>query len=658
MSVLRANCPSCAGTVEFKSGSTIVVICPFCRSVVARTDRALEDLGKVAEIVQTESPLKIGLRGKYLNQGFELTGRAQYKHEAGGVWDEWYATFSNGWVGWLAEAQGRFYMTFYQPQPPGTQIPSYAALPVGAPVPLSLGSTAFVVAEKGMATAVAAEGEIPYQLVPNETNYYADLSGAGGAFGTIDYGTNPPFVFVGKQVSLQEIGLGNARPAERAAKTVSAARLSCPNCGGPLELKAPDTAERVTCPNCDSLLDVNKGSLRYLHSLKQISSATPPYLLEIGKTGHLPGRELMQIIGAMTRSVNIEGTKYFWQEYLLYNPKIGFRWLVQSDNHWTFVEPVAAGDVVDAAFIGRNATAVYNGEGPAKGKSFKLFQHAYGLVEHVRGEFYWRVETGEKTQMSDFVNAPFMLSKEISHGKRGGEINWSLGTYIPRKDVEKAFEVQNLPGTWNVAPNQPFEHKDLYKYGFALLGLLILVSIVLIPFTSGGGKVKEQNFTLPPMANPQAAQIAFSEPFELKANRNVEITVNAPVSNSWMDIDVDLVNEQSSEVESVPINVEFYSGTDSDGAWTEGSTSGSAILSSVRAGKYTLRIEGSWGNWEQPQQVNVTVTQNAFRGVNFCCAFVLLSILPILALIWHWTFETRRWSESMFAPVSSGSDDD
>lgn len=657
MSVLQANCPSCGGIVEFKSGSTIVVVCQFCRSVVARTDRALEDLGKIAEIVQTESPLKIGLRGKYLNNGFELTGRAQYKHEAGGIWDEWYATFSNGWVGWLAEAQGRFYLTFYQPQPEGARIPAYGELQVGSPVPLNLdSSTVFVVAEKGMATAVAAEGEIPYQLVPNETNYYADLSGGSGAFGTIDYGTNPPFVFVGKQVSLEEIGFGAARSAERAAKTVSASRLSCPNCGGPLALRAPDAAERVTCPNCDSLLDVQRGQLRYLHALKP---EQVPYSLTIGAVANFAGREPMQIIGAVTRSVTIEGTKYFWQEYLLYAPKIGFRWLVHSDNHWSFVEPIAAGDVVDAAFVARGAKAQYNGEGAAKGKWFKIFQNAVGTVEHVRGEFYWRVETGEQALMTDFVNAPFMLSKEVSGKGNAAEVNWSLGTYVPVKDVEKAFSVEALPQQWNVAPNQPFRHKDIYKYGFALLALFIIVNILLLPFVGNiDNLAKSQDFTLPPMANAQAAQIVFSEPFELKANRNVEISVNAPVSNSWMDLDVDLVNEQNSEVESVPLNVEFYSGTDSDGAWTEGGTSNSAILSSVPGGKYTLRVEGSWGNWQQPQPVSVTVKQNALRGVNCCCAFVLLSIVPLIALLWSWTFESRRWSESMFAPVSSSSDDD
>ena len=51
MSVLAASCPNCAGPIEFKAGSSIVLVCPYCRSAVARNDRALEDLGKVAEIV-------------------------------------------------------------------------------------------------------------------------------------------------------------------------------------------------------------------------------------------------------------------------------------------------------------------------------------------------------------------------------------------------------------------------------------------------------------------------------------------------------------------------------------------------------------------------------------------------------------------------------
>ncbi|MBC7899262.1 MAG: DUF4178 domain-containing protein, partial [Saprospiraceae bacterium] len=128
MSVLQANCPNCAGPVEFKAGSTVVLVCPFCRSAIARNDRQLTDLGKVADIAESESPLKLGLRGKYNGNGFELTGRAQLSPETGGFWDEWYATFSNGWVGWLAEAQGKFYLTFYQPLPEGRTLPPFDQL--------------------------------------------------------------------------------------------------------------------------------------------------------------------------------------------------------------------------------------------------------------------------------------------------------------------------------------------------------------------------------------------------------------------------------------------------------------------------------------------------------------------------------------------------
>ena len=73
MSVLQASCPSCAAPIEFKAGSTIVVVCPFCRSAVGRTDRGLEDIGKVAEIADSESPLKLGLKGEYKGARFELT---------------------------------------------------------------------------------------------------------------------------------------------------------------------------------------------------------------------------------------------------------------------------------------------------------------------------------------------------------------------------------------------------------------------------------------------------------------------------------------------------------------------------------------------------------------------------------------------------------
>jgi Zn finger protein HypA/HybF involved in hydrogenase expression len=641
LSTLQANCPSCAAPVEFKAGSTIVLVCPFCRSAIARTDRGLQDLGKVAEIAESQSPLKLGLKGEFKGARFELTGRAQLRHELGGYWDEWYATFSNGWVGWLAEAQGNFYLTFYQPLASGVVLPSFDQLQVGQPVNEIPGAS-LVVQEKGVATAVAADGEIPYKLTPNEQSRYADLSGRDKAFGTIDYSMDPPWVFVGQQVSLAEIGLASARPAEREARRVSTAAMGCPNCGGPLALVAPDKSERVTCPNCDSLLDVNQGNLTYLKALTPTSVDTS-FVLPIGAEGTLKDDVKFKIIGAVVRSVTIEGETYYWHEYLLYNPSIGFRWLVHSDNHWNFVEPVNVADVAaDANMLGARS-ATYNGT------KFKIFQDAPAVVQYVKGEFYWRVEQGETVRAVDYVAAPLMLSQESS----ANEINWSVGTYMTNAEIEKAFGVTGLPKPWSVAPNQPFTGRFYYTWGLLPLLLLVVVAIFMIPLAGLTNTVLSQEVSLPPMTNATAPQTAFSQPFDIKANRNIRISASAPVSNSFAELDVDLVNDQSQEVESVNIPIEYYFGSDSDGAWTEGSKDQDATLSSLPAGKYTLRVEGTWQDWQKPMPISLKVEQNVNRGVNFLCAFIVLLIVPVLGLFRKISFESRRWKDSMFSTSSS-----
>jgi hypothetical protein len=641
LSVLQANCPSCAAPVEFKAGSSIVLVCPFCRSAIARTDRGLQDLGKVAEIAESESPLKLGLKGEFKGARFELTGRAQLRHELGGYWDEWYATFSNGWVGWLAEAQGNFYLTFYQPLPAGVSLPSYDQIQVGQPVNEIPGAS-LVVQEKGVATAVAADGEIPYKLTPNEQSRYADLSGRDKAFGTIDYSMDPPWVFVGQQVSLADIGLASARPAERETRRVSTAAMGCPNCGGPLALIAPDKTERVTCPNCDSLLDVNQGNLTYLKALTP-TAVDASFVLPIGAEGTFKDDVKFKIIGAVVRSVTIEGETYYWHEYLLYNPSIGFRWLVHSDNHWNFVEPVNVADVaVDANILGARS-ATYNGT------KFKIFQDAPAVVQYVKGEFYWRVEQGETVRAVDYVAAPLMLSQESS----ANEINWSVGTYMTNAEIEKAFGVSNLPKPWSVAPNQPFTGRFYYTWGLLPLLLLVVVAVFMIPIAGLTNTVLSQEVSLPPMTNATAPQTAFSQPFDIKANRNIRISASAPVSNSFAELDVDLVNDQSQEVESVNIPIEYYFGSDSDGSWTEGSKDQDATLSSLPAGKYTLRVEGTWQDWQKPMPISLKVEQNVNRGVNFLCAFIVLLIVPVLGLFRKITFESRRWKDSMFSTSSS-----
>jgi hypothetical protein len=431
-----AHCPACGGLVEFHVASSLVTICEHCHSAIARGDKALEDVGKVADLVDSQSPLRLGLQGNYRGKNYEIVGRVQYQHPTGGVWDEWYMAFGGDRWGWLAEAQGRFYVTFEVPLRGSIGIPAFDQLDAGQAY--NLGKIGVLkVGERNEAVAASAEGEIPWQFKPGTPVQFADLYGPHAQFATLDYSDAEPRIYVGAEVSLSELGLPKSAFAEqRPPKEVKGLQLNCPKCGGALELHAPDATQRVACPYCASLLDVEQGNLRYLSTLRP-SRIAP--LIPLGTIGAFGGTSYT-VIGFLVRSVTEEGVVYRWQEYLLYNPSVGFRWLVHSDDHWNFVTPVSPGEVDD-----RFQRANY------AGKSFRLFQTGLATVRHVLGEFYWKVEVGEEVQTRDLIHPPEALSIETAQGEQ----NTSLGIYVRPAEIEKAFGVTNLRRSWSIGMNQP-----------------------------------------------------------------------------------------------------------------------------------------------------------------------------------------------------------
>ena len=67
------------------------------------------------------------------------------------------------------------------------------------------------------------------------------------------------------------------------------------------------------------------------------------------------------------------------------------------------------------------------------GRDFKLFQSDQATVEHVLGEFYWRVAAGEEVATDDYVRPGWMLSREAN----GAEISWTLLELIdPRSTID------------------------------------------------------------------------------------------------------------------------------------------------------------------------------------------------------------------------------
>lgn len=665
MNLRQANCPNCGGGLSFRPG-TLMAVCGYCSSVVARTDRDLRLVGRVSALVDTHSPLSLGSVGTFQRRGFALVGRSQLRHPAGGVWDEWYLAFEDGEWGWLAEAQGQFYLTFEREM---QQAPSQASLQPG--ISVRIGDIDWVVQETGTAKTETAAGELPFELDAQRTYFYADLSGPKGAFSTLDYGGEKPTLFLGRQVSLQELGLqGDGGYSDRPAIQTTA--LNCPHCAAPVPLRLPEQAQRVTCSACNSLLDATHGSLAYLNALPP---ARERILIAPGTEGTLAGLPWTSV-GFVRRACVVEGITYPWDEYLLYNPERGFCWLIESTGHWTLSFPARPADVEERL-----------GEAAFHNASFRKFQQVTATVQAVYGEFYWKVSVGEKVQSADYVAAPRILSSEratyVSPDNpelKSHEIAWSVGTYLTGDEVWKAFKLKGSPPLpQGVAPNQPNPYVQAFDRSKTQLGIFLgifLVLMVVSNLMSKSGTVLNQpvsstELTATAMAQARTRQLAgqsadpstelpnlspggstevvlYSEPFQITDGKHgLEVDVSSMVDNGWLFIDGALVSEETGDISYFSAETSYYSGVEDGESWSEGSKSASAYAPAVKPGTYVARmaIQAS----PRAPDFTITVRQGQTRWIYGLFVLFVILVFPLIIWIRSWTFESRRWQESMYA---------
>jgi hypothetical protein len=466
--------------MTFRFAAAAAQVCKHCHFVVARTDRNLVAVGRMADLVDIPTPLQMGVTGRWSGEPFVVDGRVQLDRAGapGAPWQEIFITFpqSGRWC-WVASAQGRWYSTTEQPLPPGGAPPLHSLRP-GMPLQLG-GHGSFTVAEVGQRRVISGEGEMPAVAAPGVPTGYADIGGPQGAFGTIDYGDgqSAPRLYLGRQIDPAVMQLDSGAPVE--AAQVETAALACPNCGGNLPLVAPGSAERIVCRYCGMASDLRQGALVALRPAPK--PPRQPYV-PLGAEGNLRGMRVI-CIGFVIRGCTVEGERYRWREYLLYaGPRIGYLWLMEEDESWQLVTPIPPGEV-----------QVSGGGASFRGRSYSFKQSVMAEVEHVIGEFYWKVEIGERVRATEYQGPGGKVSVEQAQT----EVTHSFCEPLSGKELAAAFGLAPPPSPSLGAAAGAAGCGNVAGVLFSIGLIVFILLIAAVSDCGGGGYVSPGGFGTP-----------------------------------------------------------------------------------------------------------------------------------------------------------------
>ena len=624
-----ATCPSCGAPVRFRSAASIYAVCEFCRSTLLRSGEDLQNLGRMADLLEDSSLIQIGTEGRFRGEHFGVIGRIQLRH-ASGLWNEWHILFDKGSSGWLSEAGGEYVVSALTAA--SEPVPAFETLQ--PEMSLSLAGQDFLVTDLETARCISGQGELPFKVDAGYDVNSADLR-SEDRYATLDYSETPPLLFVGRAATFAELKLVNLKETRELSSggtpQVKAKAFNCPHCASPLTIHSA-AIESIACASCGSVIGVDNENLQLLARAAQALRETP--WLPLGSQGSLRGIN-WEAIGFLRRQTTADGVDYPWAETLLFNAKEGFAWLTEYQGHWNFVRTLSQPPKVSR---GRK-TFKFNGQ------EFKLFSSATAEVTYVVGEFYWRVAVGETARVDDYICPPLMLSREVTEK----EASWSQGEYLDAEEVRSAFKVVapalKQSGVYANQPNPLVERHRTICRQFWKLALAASVLQLLFYFLFASHQVLKQQIVLSPQGEDGSKT---TQEFVLKTQARVlAVSHHTDVNNNWLSLTTTLIEKNTGEAHQGAQEISHYQGVDEGESWSEGSQSDEIVFKGIPPGSYYLSIEYELGSDRHDAVVDtVEVVRNPAGWSNYVLVLIFLALFPLLSRWRRSSFETRRWNES------------
>jgi hypothetical protein len=219
---------------------------------------AVRDVGKMAEVLEDYSPIRITTSGMYAGKAFGVVGRIQLRYAAG-FWNEWYILFDDGSAGWLSDASGQYAVTVDAGR---RRCPPFGQIVPGGQYTLT--GVTYVAADLRTAKLRGGEGRAAVPGRRRLAGAVADYRQPTASSPSITPTAIRRAAIVGKAVSLADLKCQLLRAPDEIARSAGrlkgkAGSLACPACGASISWR-PAVAAHLHCPACGTESDATTGT--------------------------------------------------------------------------------------------------------------------------------------------------------------------------------------------------------------------------------------------------------------------------------------------------------------------------------------------------------------------------------------------------------------
>ncbi len=425
-------------------------------------------------------------------------------------------------------------------------------------------------------------------------------------------------------------------------------KITCPACKQDNQLIAAQQSMYAICSHCKAYF--NTLGVKRTLKLNQTDNFTP--FLQTGKKIQLKTQE-WTIAGIARYAEDVSDISEYWDCYFLFSPSIGWAYLYESEGHFLYA--------YDIDIFKQYSGYRFPGAVDFENRKYNKFTHYNFQPIAATGEFPGDISPTNKSV--EFISPPYSINYYFNNDGLFIE----KAEYIARDDI-KIIEDTGI--IWPSKPSyrhsiQPNPFKDKLKsviFITILFNIIWLVSTILINQFTLNENVYQYTFLAP--SSDSAAlrdtallsnKVQVSPSFKLEDDySNLNFIIKTDVLQTWMGLDLNLVNEGTGEVYIVAKDIEYYSGYEGGESWSEGSQSAEALLGGIPPGTYHLEYQPTYAteNITKPNW-SINILKDVPIYSNWVFVFLLSLIIPLYYYLRSNNIEKNRWYDSEYNPYSS-----